>query len=403
MKRVMILGAGLYQVPLIETAKRMGLETVVVSVPGPYKGFSLADRSYYVDTRDREQILEIARSEQISGICTTGTDVAVRSVGYACEKMGLNGISLAAADVLCDKALMKEAFLKGGVSCASGGRAFTAEQVKEIAEQIGYPVVVKRVDSSGSRGITVVYSESELEDAYQYARRKTTQDYVVVERFLRGTEIGVDGYIRNGRVVFCAPHAKFLYRGQKTTVPMGHGFPLVCSSQLEEDIANQMQLAADATGADNCCFNADVMTDGDRAFLIEMGGRCGATCIPELIGTYYGIDYYEAMLTEAMGSGADFSGQAQRRPCMAKLLCSPKEGIVTDIDEELLDEIRKDNVRITIDPEVGGHVFAMSDGTDRIGSVLLETQSENELDDICQRVRSAIRIDGRRLSELWKG
>ena len=145
------------------------------------------------------------------------------------------------------------------------------------------------------------------------------------------------------------------------------------------------------------------MTDGDKAFLIEMGGRCGATCIPELIGTYYGIDYYEAMLTEAMGSGADFSGQAQRRPCMAKLLCSPKEGIVTDIDEELLDEIRKDNVRITIDPEVGGHVFAMSDGTDRIGSVLLETQSENELDDICQKVRSAIRIDGRRLSELWKG
>ena len=61
MNRVMILGAGLYQVPLIETAKRMGLETIVVSVPGPYKGFSLADRCYYVDTRDREQILETMR------------------------------------------------------------------------------------------------------------------------------------------------------------------------------------------------------------------------------------------------------------------------------------------------------------------------------------------------------
>ena len=65
----MILGAGTYQVPLIRTARRMGLYTIVVSIPGDYQGFTLADKIYELDTRDRDGVLEAAREEQIDGIC----------------------------------------------------------------------------------------------------------------------------------------------------------------------------------------------------------------------------------------------------------------------------------------------------------------------------------------------
>ena len=81
MKKIMILGAGIYQVPLIETAKRMGLYTIVVSIPGNYPGFALADKVYYENTVDDEKILEIAREENIDGIVTTGTDVCVITIG----------------------------------------------------------------------------------------------------------------------------------------------------------------------------------------------------------------------------------------------------------------------------------------------------------------------------------
>ncbi|MFR3343518.1 MAG: hypothetical protein ACLTS6_05340 [Anaerobutyricum sp.] len=81
MKKIMILGAGIYQVPLIKTAKRMGLYTIVVSIPGNYPGFALADKVYYENTVDDEKILEIARAEQIDGIVTTGTDVCVITIG----------------------------------------------------------------------------------------------------------------------------------------------------------------------------------------------------------------------------------------------------------------------------------------------------------------------------------
>lgn len=68
MKKLMILGAGVYQVPLIKRAKEKGLYTIVVSIPGDYPGFKLADKIYYENTTDCEKILEIAQKENIDGI-----------------------------------------------------------------------------------------------------------------------------------------------------------------------------------------------------------------------------------------------------------------------------------------------------------------------------------------------
>ena len=125
MKKIMILGAGIYQVPLIRAAKEMGLTVIVASIKGDYPGFALADKVHYINTTDREAILKAAVSEKIDGICTTGTDVAVASIGYVCEKMGLSGISKEAADLVTDKAKMKEAFQKGGVSASRFRKVFS--------------------------------------------------------------------------------------------------------------------------------------------------------------------------------------------------------------------------------------------------------------------------------------
>ena len=74
MKKILILGASVYQVPLILAAKRMGLYTIVASIPGEYPGFALADKVYDINTVDKEAILQVALDEKIDGICTTGTD-----------------------------------------------------------------------------------------------------------------------------------------------------------------------------------------------------------------------------------------------------------------------------------------------------------------------------------------
>lgn len=159
----------------------MGLYTIVVSIPGDYAGFTYADKVYHLNTRDIDAILKVAQFEGIDGICTSGTDVAVVSIGYVCEQMGLCGISYSAAKILTDKALMKKIFLDAGVSTAYGKSVSSLSQAYDVASSIGYPVVVKCPDSSGNRGIIITKDESQLKNSYSIA--KETQPFLLVMLF----------------------------------------------------------------------------------------------------------------------------------------------------------------------------------------------------------------------------
>ena len=397
----MILGAGIYQVPLIETAKRMGIYTIVASIPGEYPGFALADKVYRINTTDHEAILDVCRREQVNGICTSGTDVAVHTIGFVCAHMNLNGLSENSALCATDKKRMKEAFLQGGVCTADFRKVHTFDEARKAAEEIGYPVVVKRVDSSGSRGITLVDHASGLISACKNALEGSKKSYFLVENALQGTEIGVDGMVQNKKLVFLAPHEKFVYHTESSTIPAGHSFPLPASGQVLDEITRQMQLAVKALDLDNCSINADVFVNGSQVSVIEIGGRTGATCIPELISLHYGFDYYETILKNALGEPISFPSDDKRIPCMARLLMSPVHGTITGIDQNALSEIRQEGVIIQLDFPEGHAVESMKNGTTRIGHVIAETGSIDSFEHILQKVYSCIRVNGTPLDTLW--
>ena len=114
MKKLMIMGAGIYQVPLIRKAREMGIYTIAVSIPGNYPGFAVADEVCHINTVDYETVLKVAREKQIDGIVTAGTDVAVITIGKVCDELGLKGLSFEAARIASDKMLMKERYEAGG-------------------------------------------------------------------------------------------------------------------------------------------------------------------------------------------------------------------------------------------------------------------------------------------------
>lgn len=392
MKKFMILGAGIYQVPLIRKAKEMGLYTVVVSIPGDYPGFALADRIYPLDTRDREGILQAAREENISGICTAGTDVAVAAVGYVCDQLGLSGISAGAAETVTDKWKMKEAFQRGSVSTAAFRRVFSLEDAKDAASRFGYPVCLKAVDKSGSRGIQKVSSPEEMERAWQVSRSVTDRDYLLVEEFIDAHEIGVDGFIKDGRPVLLVPHDKFVYRAGNVTIPGGHRFPYDASPTLLEELSRQITNAVRAVKMDNCPFNADVFVRDGKVWLIEIGGRSGATCIPELMSIYCGFSYYEKMIRAALGEPVDFPIR-DKRPCMAKLLFSEREGILKAIDSKVLESLNTDKISWHLDLSPGDRIPKVHNGTDRIGHLIMEGSDENLLDRKLETLRNALVIE----------
>ena len=151
-KKLMILGAGVNQVPLIQTAQRRGYSVIVVSPSGNYPGINLAENWLDCDTRNENEILNAARRAKIDGILTTGTDVAVPSIGLVNEKLGLIGVDFDTAQKCQNKINMKKSMVEGGVSTAEFDIISTIDQSQEFIKFNGYPVILKAPDTSGSRG-----------------------------------------------------------------------------------------------------------------------------------------------------------------------------------------------------------------------------------------------------------
>lgn len=365
----------------------------MVSVPGNYPGFAFGDKICYEDTRDYEKILEIARAEKIDGIVTTGTDVAVVTIGKVCDALRLPGLSFEAGKVATDKMLMKQNYEKHGVRTARYRRISLEEDSKENGAAEGnkdfqiikrleqelagleFPLIFKAVDTSGSRGIVKAENSSKFAEAYQRVRENTRKDYFIVEEFLEGEEFGAQSFVSQGKIQFILPHGDYVFQGD-TGVPIGHWAPYELEQSVIEDAKEQLQKAVIAMGLDNCALNADFILSGGKPYVLEIGGRAGATCLAELVSLYYGYNYYEKIIQAALGLPVDFASQ-EANPNVGMLLRSEKTGSIRKIVNKN-DREDKQIVEIQFDYQAGDQVQAFRVGPHRIGHVVVKADTLEE-------------------------
>ncbi len=392
MKKILILGAGIYQVPLIKKAKEMGLYTIVASIPGNYPGFALADKVVYENTIDMEAILKVAREEEIDGIVTAGTDVCIPTLAYVCDHMGLSGLTLSAAEKAQSKLLMKTAFKEYGVNTAEFEYVdIQNENPVAVCERIGYPVMFKSIDASGSRGITKVSTPDDIAFAYKEVVENTHSDNYIIEKFLSGEEFGAQAFVCGGTIRFILPHGDYVFQGD-TGVPVGHFAPYEISDEVIEDTKDQLQKAITAMGVDNCAINADFMLVDGKAYVLEIGARAGATCLVEMTEEYYGIDYYKQIIACAMGDEPDFTpGNAKRQPCVVMLFQSDKTGVIESID--MGDQNTPGVLDVSLDYGVGESVRKFRKGPDRIGQCIVVADTVAEGKRILDEAMAKVKID----------
>lgn len=383
MKKLMIMGAGIYQVPLIKKAKEMGIYTIAVSIPGNYPGFALADQVCYENTVDYERILEVAKREQIDGIVTAGTDVAVITIGKVCDELGLPGLSFEAAKISSNKILMKEKYEEYGVRTARFRRLRFDDDMYAAVKDLQLPLMFKAVDSSGSRGIIRVDSVEEFEEARKIVRATSRTDEYIIEEFVEGEEFGAQAFVLDGEVKFILPHGDYVFHGD-TGVPIGHFAPYMLGEEIIADAREQLALAVKAMGLNNCAINADFILKDGKTYVLELGGRSGATCLAELVSIYYGYDYYEKLILAALGEPVDFP-QKQAVPNASMLLRSEKDGVITAIENR--NEPDEDIYEIQFDYQVGDPVKKFHVGPNRIGHVITKGET---LDAAVEKLHEAL-------------
>lgn len=392
MKRLMILGAGYTQIPLIEAARRLGCHTITASIAGDYPGFEAADETAYVDIADPQAVAEKAKELQVDGIATCGLDLGMAAIGAACEQMHLSGPSREAAKKASNKLEMKKALVAAGVQTARFVCVHNREELAEAIQTLPFPVILKAVDQMGSRGIFRCGTPEEVWENYDKTMAATKKDYCLLEEFIEGEIFGVEAMIQHGEILFWLPNNIEAFQST-TPTPIGHSVPFRELDTLGEQIRIQTEKAIRALGLDDCPVNCDFIKKDGKVYVIELTGRSGATGLSEMVSIYYGIDYYEMIVRLALGEpvGTYFGQKEHYVPNLTRTLLSDRSGILRRIHNYNLPS--EDVIDLSFNVKPGDPVHPYTNGRDRIGQVILKGESLEACEAHLRRILSHIRLE----------
>ncbi len=390
MKKIMILGAGRGQLDLIRAAKKYGYYSIVTSIEGNYPGFDEADECCYADISRPEEVLEAARRFNIDAIATACLDTGVSSIGYVCDKMGLSGLSEKAAKLSSDKLLMKSAFMENGVNTAKYKKVSSADELDSITKELNLPLIVKAVDLQGSRGINIVRKKEELLSAFEDTMNETKKDFCIIEEFIEGYEFGAQAFVVNGKVLYVLPCGDITYLS-KTNIPVGHYAPLELDGELAKSVYEQSVKAIRAIGLNNCAVNIDMILKDGRVYLIELTGRVGANCLPQLSSIYFGIDVYKMIIDVALGNDPTEYFEKNKKDatcCYARMLYSEKSGRLKEIKNNAgnIDGITE----LTFFVKPGINIRKITSSRDCLGEIVVKGSSVKECEVIIEKALSEI-------------
>jgi biotin carboxylase len=390
MRRVLVLGAGVYQVPLIRRALKRGLYVIACSYRATDPGMRIADDAWVVDTRDRVELLGRARANAIDAVITSGSDVPIPSVGHINDSLGLRGISYETGLLATNKILMKRRFRDCRIPAARFVEADSVASATEAVEQLGFPAVIKPPASSGSRGVRVVSRKSEIVDAFHGAVEVAAGGTVLVEEYLAGEEFGAQAIVINGetRDVICHNDTVTL---PPVTVPVGHSVPYTEGGAIVAEATRIAQRAVSALGIRDAICNCDfILTDGGVRIL-EIGARIGATGIPEIIYEYLGLDLWELALDMLLDEKVEYELKPSS-PAAIRIIEAPSTGKLKGIF--IPDHIRNDpDIKsIELDHAFGSDVRKFAVGPDRIGQIVATGASAEEAERKAQQALDAMKV-----------
>ncbi len=280
MKNIVILGAGLMQRPAIQSAKKLGLHTIVVDADPKAVCIPLADEFYKIDLKDKEGILELCSRlknspDGLDGVFTAGTDFSA-SVSFVCEKLGLPAHSFEAATNASIKTQMRACFEKNGVPSPKFVRAgkedITPALLETVLSKMDFPFVVKPVDNMGARGCRMVRTKKEFLPAVQVASENSRTGYAIIEEYMDGPEFSIDALVYDGKFVvtgFAIRHIKYA----PYFIEIGHTMPADISQKMHDELISVFALGAKAEGLTCGAAKADIKYTKNGPMIGEIAAR----------------------------------------------------------------------------------------------------------------------------------
>lgn len=300
-RRLLLLGAPVFQKPVVLKAQEMGLLVGVADINADAPAASCADVFFQGSIKDFDAMLAIVRRFKPDAILSGACDTSVVTVARLCEELGLPGNSVESAINSTDKVAMLEAFARAGVA-APEYRVVRSGNVDDSDLVIPFPVITKPTDSAGGRGINVAYSAGELAAAIEGSSRAGASGDVLVEEFMEGKEVSVEVVVADG-----VPHVlqvtDKITSGAPHYFEIGHSQPAELSGPDRAAVSDLASRAVLSVGLTNSAAHVEVMLTSDGPKMVELGARVGGDWITSYLidNSVSGINMVETMIRLAFG------------------------------------------------------------------------------------------------------
>ncbi len=305
-EKLVVIGAGEFQLPLVQKAKAMGYEVHCFAWEAGAVAKNEADYFYPLSITDKEEILKKCREIKPTGVLTAGSDLAMPTVAYICKHLNLCCNSYEVAVNCTNKHTMRQAMKDAELETPF---FLLVDNNTEVdPESIPYPVIVKPTDRSGSRGITLVRTKDMLLPAIADATSQSLEKKAIIEGYIDGNEYSCECVSFEGKHHFLAFTKKFT-TGAPHYIETGHIEPDDINKEYKDKIISTIFDTLTALGVTYGASHTEFRIDDNGNFgIIEVGARMGGDCIgSDLVYLSTGKDFLKMIIDVACGKEPDLS------------------------------------------------------------------------------------------------
>ncbi len=399
MKRLLLLGGSRYLLPIIEKAKELGIYTITCDYLPDNIAHKFSDQYCNVSIIDKEKTLQVARELQVDGVMSFACDPGVVTAAYIAEKMNLpfQG-SYESTRILQDKGLFRKFLADNGFNVPHAKRYTEKKAPFADAEYFNWPVIVKPVDSAGSKGVTRVDSVDELARAIEVAINGSHNGAFIIEDFLifDGYHSSADPFVVDGQIEFITysdqlfdPEADNPYTPAMIIWPSSMGEEH--QKSLNEQTQRLMTLLKMKTGIYN--VESCVASDG-KAYLMEVSPRGGGCKIAEIQKMAFGVDLIENEIRKAVGMPLLERQQAECKGHWCEMVIHARPGQQGVFEQLIIDADIKEKYVKLVDLSVsrGDIVQPFTGANMALGDMFLRFDSREELDEVMSNVNEWLQI-----------
>lgn len=384
MKKLLLLGGARYLLPVIKEAKALGLHTVTCDYLPHNIAHSYSDEYHNVSITDKEAVLDLARTLKIDGVMSFACDPGVVTAAYVAEKLGLPSVgSYEAVSILQNKGRFRSFLRENGFNTPWSKSYSETGKALADAGLFPWPVIVKPVDSAGSKGVSRVDDVSGLAPALEYARDCSLCGDFIVEEFItrQGHSTDSDSFSVNGRLCYVSfDDQRFDISAENPYTPAAYSWPATMPQDAQAELRSELQRLMTLLGLGTSLYNIETRLGANgKPYIMEVSPRGGGNRLSEVLHMATGVNLIQNAVKAAVGMPVDELSDPVYKGCFAEvILHSDTDGHfrALEIDGELRQYVVEEDLWVA----PGDTVERFTGANKAIGTLVMNFPSQAELE-----------------------